>query len=237
MHIKATSLLAAAIGFGVAQAALAADMPVKAPIVKAAPFYDWTGFFAGVQGGAAWGSVPNSFVIGGATTGQPNFSTRGGLFGVHAGYNWQSSSMVYGLVGDVEWSNIKGDDGGLSGVTDELKSDWRGSFRGRVGVAWDRVLLYGTGGLAWANLKYSLLAVAPATGSTSASTTTFGWTLGGGAEYAFTPAWSAFVEYRYSDFGSHSAAFAATTFSVAQTVNYSYRDSAVRGGITYHFGH
>jgi outer membrane immunogenic protein len=229
---------AAAISLGAMDAATAADMPTKAPIYKApaAVQYDWTGFYAGLQGGGAWGTVPNSFTIAGITTSQPSYKTSGGLIGAHAGYNWQTGSFVYGLVTDIEWANIKGDDGGLSGVTDKLENNWRGSLRGRVGMAWDRLLVYATGGLAFGNLKYSLNAVAPASGSTGASATDAGWTLGGGAEYAFLPAWSAFVEYRYTDFGSHTPAFAATTFSVAQTVDYSYRDNAVRGGISYHFG-
>jgi outer membrane immunogenic protein len=141
-----------------------------------------------------------------------------------------------GLVGDIEWANIKGDDGGLGGVTDQLKNEWRGSFRGRVGFAWDRFLVYGTGGLAVADLKYSLIALPPVNESESITTTSAGWTAGGGAEYAFSPAWSAFVDYRYTDFGTHSDRFPGGAAIVAQTISYRYRDSAVRGGISFHFG-
>jgi len=237
MRYKIASLLAAAIAFGGVQVASAADMAVKAPPM-AVPFvaYNWTGFFAGIQGGAAWGSVPNSFDVGGGPISQPAYKTHGGLIGAHAGYNWQMGSLVFGVIGDIEWANIKGDDGGLSGVTDQLKDNWRGSFRGRFGMAWDRVLVYATGGVAFATLQYSLIAVPPAVGSISADTTTAGWTVGGGAEYAFNPAWSAFVEYRYTDFGNHSSFFPATGFSAADTISYKYHDSAVRAGISYHFG-
>ena len=236
--MKKFALVATAIAaFGFVGAASAADMPTKAPMAPAAvPYYNWSGFYIGIQGGGAWGTVPNSFTIAGVTTAQPSYQTSGGLIGGHAGYNWQAGNFVYGLVTDLEWANVKGNDGGASGVTDMLENNWRGSLRGRFGWAWDRFLVYATGGLAYGNLKYSLNAVAPATGSTSVDTTRAAWTVGGGAEYAFLPAWSAFVEYRYTDFGSNSATFAATTFSAAQTVNFSYNDSAVRGGITYHFG-
>jgi outer membrane immunogenic protein len=215
--------------------ASAADLPVKAAPMVAPAVYDWSGLFIGAQVGRVWGTVPNAFVIGGASTSQPAYATRGWVFGGHLGYNWQRGNVVFGVVADLEWSNVKGDDNGLSGVLDALESDWRGSLRGRLGLAWNQLLIYVTGGLAWANQEYFLRQVG-GPGSTSVSITDLGWTLGVGGEYAINPAWSVFVEYRYTDFGSRSAIFAATAFSAAQTINYSYRDSATRIGISYHFG-
>jgi outer membrane immunogenic protein len=239
MRTKNVTYVAAAFSLAFAQAAVAADMPVKMP-VKAAPMvvapYNWSGFFVGIQGGGAWGTVPNAFDVGFGAVTEPDYKTSGALFGGHAGYNWQVGNFVYGVVADIEWANIKGDDGGLGGVTDQLKNDWRGSFRGRLGYSWDRLLVYATGGVAFGDLKYSLIALAPSTGNESVTNTTAGWTVGGGAEYAFLPAWSAFVEYRYTDFGSHSDFFPTASGIAADTISFKYHDSAVRGGISYHFG-
>jgi outer membrane immunogenic protein len=236
MRSKIVCLLATAFSLGVVQAASAADMPMKAPMAPVAIPYNWTGFYVGVQGGGAWGSVPNSFDVGGGPVVEPAYKTHGALGGIHAGYNWQNAALVLGVVADAEVASIKGDDGGLGGVTDQLKNDWRGSVRGRIGWAFNNFLVYGTGGFAWAHLKYSLNAVAPAVGSIEISNTAGGWTAGGGVEYGFSPAWSAFAEYRYSDFGKHTAVFPGTAFSAPQTIAYSYTDNAVRFGVTYHFG-
>lgn len=70
--------------------------------------------------------------------------------GIHAGYNYQIQSFVIGAETDINWTSIKGDDGGAGGMLDQTKLKWLGSLRGRLGYAWDRFLVFGTGGLEYA---------------------------------------------------------------------------------------
>ena len=194
--------------------------PVQVPVV-----YNWTGFYVGVSGGGGWGSSEHTFP--GGTHGP--FDTSGGLVGGTVGYNWQAGNLVLGLEGDYSWADIKGTTagfptpciGGLCGT--DLRS--LGTARGRVGYAWDNVLLYGTGGFAWGNVH------AFETGFDAGSTTATGWTVGGGLEYGFAPNWSAKVEYLHVDLGSD--VLYGTGFGVPHTVDTSA--DIVRAGINYRF--
>jgi outer membrane immunogenic protein len=95
--------------------------------------------------------------------------------------------------------------------------DWMASFRGRAGFAVDRALFYVTGGAAVAGIGGSSTTVVngpgiaiPAgtfTASNVGSTTVWGWTVGGGIEWAFSQNWSVAGEYRYTDFGNRGIAF------------------------------
>lgn len=133
MRFKVASFLIAAVTFGAAQAASAADMPVKAPMTPApmAIPYNWTGFYVGIDGGWGRGNHDRVNSIGFANS----YTSEGGLIGGHAGYNWQINQFVLGIEGDAHWANIKGDDGGVGGTVDETTTRFLGSIRGRVGVA------------------------------------------------------------------------------------------------------
>ena len=117
---------------------------------------------------------------------------------------------MFGLEGDIEGATIR-------------NSALRASLRGRLGFAFDRVLVYGTGGLALASGSNN-----NAFGWNNGSSTRLGRTAGAGLEYAFAPNWSARLEYRYSDFGRGNNGWLAS--SVRRTEN------AVRVGVSYHFG-
>ena len=77
------------------------SMPYKAPAYVAQ--YNWTGFYLGINGGGGWGDSDwNGFAV--------SNSPSGGMIGGTAGYNWQGagSPWVFGLEGDIDWTNIKG---------------------------------------------------------------------------------------------------------------------------------
>lgn len=199
MRLKVVSLLAAAISLGAVQAASAADMPAKAPIYKAPPVvvYNWTGFYVGADVGGGWGRHTRTI----PSTGFENsYNSSGVLGGLHAGYNWQMQSFVFGLETDINWTGIKGDDGGAGGTLDSTKLKWVGSLRGRVGYAWDRFLLFATGGWAYGGLEHFNDGAPGETFTRNKS----GWTVGGGIEYAFHPNWTARADYRYIDLGTYS---------------------------------
>lgn len=95
--------------------------------------------------------------------------------------------------------------------------DWMASFRGRIGFAADRALFYATGGAAVAGIGATTTTVVNGPGIAlpagtfsspgSGSTTRWGWTLGGGIEWAFNRNWSLGGEYRHTDFGTRGVTF------------------------------
>lgn len=218
-RIVLAAIALAAVSVGSASAAdmarRPAAMPTKAP-AYIAPIFNWTGLYAGINGGGGWG---HSSVSGPLSTGG-DFNTSGGLIGGTLGYNYQAGQIVFGLEGDIDWSNLKGSAPCAVGISCEAKNNWLGTARGRIGYAFDRFLPYVTGGLAVGDVKTS------ATGLGSTSSTKAGWTLGGGVEAAIAGPWSAKVEYLYVDLQNANAPIGSNT---------EFRSNVVRGGLNYRF--
>jgi outer membrane immunogenic protein len=220
-------LLATTIISGFTTAAFAADLPSRyapAPAFAPVPTFTWTGFYVGAQIGYGWENgddifIPNTPVdLGGGYTAVFSGSSNGAegvLGGAHVGYNMQMGNVVFGVEGDIEASNVETDAtvsatfygprlgaGASATAQAKVQLNWAGSIRGRLGFAFDRLLVYGTGGVAVADLEESVSLVVPAfpalNAAASASDTVWGWTLGGGLEYAFTNNLTARAEYRYT---------------------------------------
>jgi outer membrane immunogenic protein len=221
--LASAGALAMAGSIGVASAADLSRPPppmaTKAPYF--APYYNWTGFYAGINGGYGWGSsnwsaLPSSFDI------------NGGLFGGQIGYNWQFGQFVYGLEGDADWTDLHGSSNvlvcGLAAC--RTKNDFLSTVRGRVGYAADRWMPYLTGGLAVGDIRTSTPAFA------GVDQTNAGWTIGGGVEAALVGNWTAKAEYLYVDLGNVGCG-AACGPAAGSTV--SLTSSIVRGGINYRF--
>jgi outer membrane immunogenic protein len=130
-----------------------------------------------VNGGYSFGTMTPS--IGGLNG--VGFSTNGIVAG---GGNYQAGAFVFGVEGDFDWDNIKGNPSACVGC--QVSSNWLATARGRLGVVWDRLLFYATGGAAFQNVKFALTAPPILT----PLATTFGWTAGGGVEFAISPNWS-----------------------------------------------
>jgi outer membrane immunogenic protein len=141
--------------------------------------------------------------------------------------------LVVGAEGDIDWQNVRGTQVGAGcsaagkPFSCDTASNWVGTFRGRVGFAMDRVLLYATGGGAYANIK-SWLGKLP-----QASSTELGWSSGLGVEVAMTDNWTAKVEYLAVGFEKASCGFA--NCMATPPVSVSFYESMVRGGINYKF--
>lgn len=186
-------------------AAFAADLPYqKAPPIYAPPpppAFTWTGVYLGGQVGYQWGTSRADLYTDGAFFGGLPVNRPSGIVGgAHVGYNYQVSQFVFGVEGDVDGLDYRSSNnfpGFLTSFT--TREDIDGSVRGRVGVAWDRVLFYGTGGVAFGNFQNTFTGVNG--GYDSFSTLRTGWTAGAGIEYAVTNNWSIRAEYRYTDFG------------------------------------
>lgn len=219
----AGALLAGATG-----TALAADisrrpaaMPTKAP-AYVTPLYNWTGFYAGINGG--WGFGRSSWTSTIGTTG--DFDVSGGLVGGTLGYNYQVGQGVFGIEGDIDWSNIKGTTTSGCPLGCETRNTWLSTVRGRLGYAADQFMPYVTGGAAFGNVRASTPAFA------GASDTRIGWTAGGGVEVALAGNWSAKAEYLYVDLGSFNC---GTGCGVAPTNDVSFHTHLIRGGLNYRF--
>ena len=181
----------AALGLVAAGAASAADLPSrKGPIaapVYMPPAFSWTGFYVGGNAGYGWGNVnANGF----ANVGDLDGFVGGG----QVGYNYQMGQFVVGVEADLQGADLS-TGSTLGGV--RVKTDYFGTVRARVGVAFDRFMPYITGGWAYGNVKTSI----PALGFSSDNSHTGGWALGGGLEYAVTNNIVAGVEYLYVDLG------------------------------------
>jgi outer membrane immunogenic protein len=212
-HLHSTLL--AGLACVVAIPAVAADLSRPAPITKApiapiAAIYDWTGFYVGGNVGGKWGrfdEVVNAPVSALAFTGDSDASFVGGG---QLGFMWQSGQFVFGVEGDIDATRLRNTFTAvapvpapfLAGDTLALRNDWQASARGRLGWAWDRVLVYATGGGAWANLKATGTAVGGGlgVGAVAVDRTVFGWTVGGGLDYGIAPGWSLGAEYRFTRF-------------------------------------
>jgi outer membrane immunogenic protein len=239
--MKISTPIAALVGALMSTTAFAADLPSRkmAPAyIAPAPVFTWSGFYVGLQAGALWDQLQganNGANAWWASTLFPNAantlwygyntgaSTQSGFVGGgHIGYNFQTGPAVFGLEGDLEGASLR---------TGSL----RGSLRGRLGFAVDRVLFYGTGGLAFGARNGSSTYGAYGYnwgGNTSSSR--MGWTVGAGVEYAFTQAWSAGLEYRYSQFSGNSGN--TGYFGYNYGGNTKINENAVRARLSYHFG-
>jgi outer membrane immunogenic protein len=230
--IVAAGLLSIA---GFTGAASAADFPAQTYTKAAAlpPAFNWSGFYAGVTAGGGWfdgGNIANSSNIHSilapsnifeipATSSNSAGATVGGL----VGYNYQSGSFVVGVETDFNYIDLKSRRSAVAsnpccgGVLENFnfqstsQVDWFGTLRGRIGFTpVDRLLVYGTGGLAYGDVETNIQnsetfaggVIASRLWQGNSSQTKVGWTAGGGLEYAFTNNWTLRGEYLYVDLGT-----------------------------------
>lgn len=202
-HIMAIALTAA-VSLGLVQSASAADIarPIyKAPVV-AAPAFSWTGCYIGAHAGYGWG---NKTWTDPALGPFANFDVDGGIFGGQIGCDYQAGVWVFGVEGQGSWVDIKATGQDLltpGGYRHTAEADSLWSVTGRLGVTWDRSLFYVKGGAAALHDKYASFDVFRNGYYAQFSDTRWGWTIGGGWEYAFAPNWSWKIEYMYVDMGT-----------------------------------
>ena len=227
---------AALVALGSASA-VAADLPArtytKAP-VYAAPIYNWTGFYVGAHIGGAF-TDNNGIGVAGFTTN----SNRGSFLGggqVGADYQFSPNWLVgiEGNISGLDRNNRSVFNGAGAGFTDR-SSDWLASVTGRLGYVWGPGVIYGKGGVAFrdnANVAAFTGPGAPTPSFVTRNDT--GYTVGGGVEYMFAPAWSAKLEYQYYNFDNTNVTSAGAGLPVPGA---SFRDDlhTVKLGVNYHF--
>jgi outer membrane immunogenic protein len=295
--LASAALLACAVAgsAGAADLPPAAPLPAKAPVV-AAPIWNWSGCYVGVNAGgtraqnnadlspaglylAAPGALPPPNING--TGDLPSdivalshsyaISNTGWEAGGQVGCNVQWGMAVLGVEGDWQWTNTSTSaDASFAGITPvgqnggffipshtehvDVTQRWFATARVRAGFApWERVLVYGTGGVAWTNFQSNTAVVfataanpfaAAFSGAThigSASTNQVGWVAGGGIEWALTNNWSVKAEYLYLRFDSFSYLSPLVAASLPFAPGYAWnttitlREQVVRVGVNYKF--
>jgi outer membrane immunogenic protein len=218
-------------GSGAADAADLGTPRMSEPVPYLPPAFSWTGFYLGVNGGYGVGGAHEDVIDFGFAS---EINSRGGLAGGQIGLNWQlGQSFLIGVEGEGDWADIR--DGGLEFTSDGVyhnlhaKADWLADVSGRAGFTFDRTLVYGKGGYAWAGLKYD--SVIRDTTYPVGESTNAGWLVGGGVESFFTPNWSVKVEYNHADFGKNRYHVTGPVdIDASQTLD------VVKAGLNYKFG-
>jgi len=210
-------------------ASFAADLPArtytKAP-VYAAPIYNWTGIYVGAHIGAAFGGDDGFATTNAALVGSSRDAAFLGGGQIGADYQFAPNWLV-GIEGQI--SGLSNSDRNFTDGTLAIRdrSDWLASVTGRLGYTWGPGLIYAKGGVAFRDDNGLAANFAGVTNREST-----GYTVGGGLEYMFAPAWSAKVEYQYYNFDTTTAAFADPALT-----GISYKDDlhTVKVGVNYHF--
>ncbi|WP_294541145.1 outer membrane beta-barrel protein [uncultured Rhodoblastus sp.] len=210
---------------GAASLAQAGDLPGRpyGQSYDAPPSFTWTGFYAGAQLGVGFGGFngPGAAYFGS--------SPSGGLIGLTAGYNFQSGNLMVGAEGDYAWSHIADQATFMPGVSSTGVVQNIDTIRARFGYAAERLLAYGTGGYAGANIR-GVLNNAPASAVADQTFYANGFTLGVGVEYAITPHITAKAEYLYVSLGTNSYFNSTPNYtSVGTNLN------LLRAGVNYKF--
>jgi outer membrane immunogenic protein len=199
-------VLGAALVLATSGLAAAADLPAAPYYTAPEPLtaYSWAGPYLGATLGYEWGTVSNSPT-------QPS----GVAGGVEAGYNWQRGAFVFGGEADIQ---LSGADDTLSPF--EFSNPWFGTVRGRAGASLNNVLVYGTAGLAYGELRADSF-------NLTESHVNVGWTAGLGVEVGLTPRWSAKAEWLYLDLSGRSFSLTGTSNGLAADL--------LRMGVNYRF--
>jgi outer membrane immunogenic protein len=223
---KVSIALISGMAVSFASLAQAADLPYSKDAPSAydyPPSFTWTGFYAGLNLGAGLGSFIGN---GRAYLGS---NPSGGLIGGTVGYNYQSGNLLLGAEADYDWSHFASSATTAPGVISSGSIDNIATIRARVGYAMDRLLIFGTGGYAGADVSGTLNNFA-ARAVANQSFWSNGYSLGFGAEYAVTPHITVRAEYLFASLGSNNF-FGLTPNYTSAGANV----NLLRAGVNYKF--
>jgi outer membrane immunogenic protein len=213
-------LLAAASALLFAGSASAADLPAPPPVEAAPVIYDWTGFYVGLHFGYAWNDFDVAEVDDGPEFDDLDLDDEDDIFGgIQLGYNMQAGNWVFGVEGDFSGTGIQAIDEDFEVF--EIDVNWMATARGRVGYAWDSILIYATGGAAFVDVD------AEYTPDTDEGTL-FGYAVGAGLEWGFSENASVKLEYMFINADEE-------TFELDPDTDISVEMQTVKLGLNYRF--
>jgi opacity protein-like surface antigen len=223
--------------------AMAAEFGRAVPVfTPPSAHFDWTGFYVGGYGEYSWANTNGSAVN--LATGAPATAVAGNPPSCHGGIQlgfdyMMPSRLLVGVAADVTSGGTR-----TTAVTDSFGTSANQTtvfdsetIRGRVGYAFDNVLLYGTAGWAWSSNQYvrtqltGTLNNATAGADEAVNTYLSGWTAGAGVSVAVAQNWNVFAEYRYTDFGTAAFTLPLSQLSTTSTT----KVSAIEFGVNYMF--
>jgi outer membrane immunogenic protein len=206
--------------------AYAADMPVrKAPAPMAAPqqAVDWSGLYAGLHFGGAFGHWETGEVsIHGYPTGisPGDFHASGAILGAHIGWNYHLlPSIVIGVEADYQKARVDNTRTILAIIDVKSSLESYATARARLGVAHGPILAYVTGGYAWGKTETDVLILGGLLGSASADVSRHGYTYGAGIDLMATPNFIVGLAYKHIDLGSKTLNFGSVTVPSDLTVD------------------
>jgi outer membrane immunogenic protein len=249
---------AAALAVTLAWPALAADLPMKSAAPYVEPRFSWTGCYVGGHVGGGMGSkamtdpvqlVQDSLIAPGTTTGVTTvtMSPTGAVIGGEIGCDYQfSSNVVAGIEGTASGTTMKGSAmvGLPAGVPGDValvqaNNDFLASVTGRIGYAFDNILIYGRGGFAVAGDKYDVSGGTFNGGGPfhfQGADNRYGYVVGGGLDWAFTRHWSANVEYDYYGFANGNILMTDQFSGLTGVVNVKQSVQVIKVGFNFHIG-
>jgi outer membrane immunogenic protein len=238
--------------------ALAADLPIKSEAPYVEPRFSWTGCYVGGHVGGGAGSkamtdpvqlVQDSLIAPGTTAGVTTATTSptGAVIGGEIGCDYQfSSNVVVGIEGTASGTTMKGSAqvGLPAGVPGDValvqaNNDFLASVTGRIGYAFDNILIYGRGGFAVAGDKYDVSGGTFNGGGPfhfQGVDNRYGYVVGGGLDWAFTRHWSANVEYDYYGFGNGNILMTDQFSGLTGVVNVKQSVQVIKVGFNFHIG-
>lgn len=212
------------------------------------PPFNWTGFFIGVHGGYGWNDTewtlvdnagPGACGLCGTVVAQ--FNADGFLGGIQAGYNHQFDRVVVGVEADISITHAEGDDGWLAmGGTAprdvSLETRWLATLGPRLGVAIDRTLVYGEGGLAAKGQEFRHRNLVNGRVFED-DEVKLGWFVGAGIEQAFLEKWSFKLEYNFIGVFDDGVTLQSTTGGVPRRAKFDVEQHThvVKAGINRRF--
>jgi outer membrane immunogenic protein len=241
--LLATSALVVLLGVGCASAADLRPRPAYAP-PPPPPVYTWTGLYWGVNIGYSWGHAKDEETLRGVGTFSESQKVDGVIGGFQSGYNYQFGQWVLGAETDIQASGQKGGSTfqittlPVTTMTTDHKLTWFGTSRTRLGVLWTpNVLLYGTAGVAYGQVKDSATITAPgASVNGTFKDVKAGWTAGAGIEGTWGGGWTWKLEYLYLDFGKTEQTLGTPALGQVITETRRFTDNIVRVGLNYRWG-
>ena len=261
-RLLAVSVLAAMLSFAcTSHGAIAADMsmPMKSP--PAEPAYQWTGCYAGLNGGG--GAIASNFqstvdpgtYLGAtdaakvANDGTGSHDNSNFIGGGQLGCNWQTGTVVIGLEGDFDYfhgtsSFFNNTDflpvlGNSFVIGQTVTTNYLATVRPRIGIAADRNFAYVTGGVAFTRADYTeSYSAPPGIGTATGSQLLTGWVAGAGWEYALSSHWLFRLEYLFAAFPTANAVGVITDPGVGSNVLHGSTDlilQSARAAVNYKF--
>lgn len=204
--MKTLATVISAIGLGILTSTAAiAGGSIKDDYAPAAT-YNWSGAYIGVHGGLATGNTTADADLLGFITVSTDYDMSGGFYGGHVGYNHQIGNAVFGIEGALSGGDISGSQSCVILFNCARNVDMLASVSGRIGYAMDRSMVYGSLGVAWADVETNVTDNIVGGGliNLRGGETHVGLRVGFGFEHAIAPNIVARVEYAHYQFGDET---------------------------------